>query len=48
VSDHDEDDRGDLPLKILADKEGRTPTKEPPFHAEGGEWLFFDCQAGEF
>ena len=42
-----DDDWGHLPFEILHVHEDRTPTKEPPFHTEGGDWLFLDCQAGE-
>src|SRR5262249_7136148 len=47
MSDHDEDDWGNLPFEILAVHEGKTPAREPPFHAEGGEWLFLECRAGD-
>jgi hypothetical protein len=47
MSDHDEDDWGQLPFEILTVHEGRSPAKEPPFHIEGGDWLFLDCRAGD-
>src|SRR5438046_1372067 len=46
MSDHDADDWGQLPFEILTVHEGRTPAKEPPFHADGGERLFLECRAG--
>ncbi len=34
-----------LAFKITAVYEKREPTAEPPFHAKGVNWTFFDCQA---
>ena len=34
-----------LPFQITAVHEKRKRSNEPPFHAPGGEWTFFDCQA---
>jgi len=34
-----------LPFKIVAVYESRKPIDNAPFHAAGGDWTFFDCQA---
>ena len=37
---------GQLPFKIVAVFEQQELTDEFPFHTNGGNWLFFDCQTG--
>jgi hypothetical protein len=34
-----------LPFIITVVYEKQKPSKDAPFHIEGGEWTFFDCQA---
>jgi len=36
----------ELPFTVTALYEKQQVTKDAPFHAAGGEWTFFDCQAG--
>lgn len=33
-----------LPFKIVAIYESQEPSEAPPFHADEGEWLYFDCE----
>src|SRR5579863_10248125 len=33
-----------LPFKITKVYENRTPAAQAPFHVNGGEWPFFDCE----
>jgi len=35
---------GELPFKIAAVYENQCITKVVPYHVEGGDWTFFDCQ----
>jgi hypothetical protein len=46
VGGTDEDEAHHLSFKITAVHEKQTLSKENPFHVKGGEWTFFDCQAG--
>jgi hypothetical protein len=41
----DPDEPRHLAFKITAVHEKQKRSPEPPFHAPGGEWTFFDCQA---
>lgn len=34
-----------LPFKILEVYQNQKPMDIPPFHSDGGDWTFFDCQA---
>src|SRR5579871_2984795 len=42
----DQDEAPHLPFRITAIHEQQTPTPKAPFHANGGEWTFLDCEAG--
>src|SRR5215469_1080187 len=37
-------ERARLPFKIVNVYEKRSPSSEAPYHVEGGEWTYFDCQ----
>ena len=41
----DQDEPRHLPFKITAVHEKEKPSADAPFHINGGEWTFFDCQA---
>jgi hypothetical protein len=41
----DQDGPRRLAFKITAVHDKRKPSPDDPFHVEGGEWTFFDCQA---
>jgi hypothetical protein len=41
----DPDQQPRLPFTISAVHVNRSPSKKAPFHAEGGDWTFFDCHA---
>src|SRR5262249_39813841 len=41
----DTDEAPHLSFKITTVHEHRKPSAEAPYHNEGGEWTFFDCQA---
>jgi hypothetical protein len=41
----DEDEARHLSFKITTVYEKQKTSSEPPFHAKGGDWTFFDCQA---
>jgi hypothetical protein len=41
----DQDEPRHLAFKITAVHEKHKPSPHAPFHIEGGEWIFFDCQA---
>ena len=32
-----------MPFRITAVYEKQKPTTEAPYHAEGGQWTYFDC-----
>jgi hypothetical protein len=40
-----DDENRCLPFTITAIHEKHKPSKDAPFHVEGGDWTFFDCQA---
>ena len=42
----DEAEDRHLPFKIIAVSKEQKLSMEFPFHVDGGEWLFFDCEAG--
>lgn len=41
----DQDEARHLSFKITAVHEKQKPSPHAPYHVEGGEWTFFDCQA---
>jgi hypothetical protein len=41
----DQDEARHLPFKIMAVHEKQKPSKITPYHVNGGDWTFFDCQA---
>jgi hypothetical protein len=34
-----------MPFEITAIRENQQPSKDAPFHEDGGDWTFFDCHA---
>jgi hypothetical protein len=44
----DQDEERQLPFKITAVHERQNPSTDAPYHARGGEWTYFDCQADGF
>jgi len=45
IGEPDDSKRGQMSFRITAIRENQKPSRDAPFHEDGGDWTFFDCQA---
>src|SRR5436190_1152177 len=45
IGGQEDPEHGRLLFTITAVQEKQKPSMEAPFHVQGGEWTYFDCQA---